>query len=181
MEIARLEDGGAVELIDIREGKPWRMAVEPGADLSGLPAVVRQQVEAFWSEDVGGGLSRKDRHEIMVYTPPPEVDLLAYAALKRWEKEVGGVDTPAGFRVPTDDRAKLLIQGAALFFADEDTSPLIISGFNYGLMTGKDFRTLNMMVVRHVQGTFATMASVLEQVASGEITSTEAVDAAFAG
>src|SRR4051812_22845361 len=62
---------------------------------------------------------------------PPAVDLRAYASSKRWEVEIRGI-TVQGLSVPTDDRAKLLILGAAQTLGDSDEAPFVNAGVNYG-------------------------------------------------
>lgn len=114
--------------------------------------------------------------------PSPEPDgtnLIAYAANKRWQKEVGGV-TLNGIPVPTDDRAKLLILGAAQTMAVDATAPLVINGVNYGSMTGAQFQVINAAVVAHVQSTFPILADVIALINSNEITTTAQIDEAFA-
>ncbi len=112
------------------------------------------------------------------YTAPPG-DLVAYAANKRWQKEVGGV-VINGMPVPTDDRAKLLILGAAQTLADEATAPFVVNGVNYGTFTGVQFQAVNSAVVAHVQATFMTLATVLAGIAGNSVTTTAQIDAAFA-
>lgn len=124
-------------------------------------------------------LQAAQRHFGLPSPEPDGTDLVAYATFKRWQKEVGGV-TLNGVPVPTDDRAKLLILGAAQTMAVDDVAPLVISGVNYGEMSGAQFRAINAAVVAHVQATFPILAGVLEAITAGAITTTAAIDAAFA-
>lgn len=103
--------------------------------------------------------------------------LAAYAATKRWQVEVAGV-VVNGIRVPTDDRAKLLLMGAATGMADGSSAPLIISGINYGTVTKAEFQAIYAAVTAHTQSTFPVLASVLDQIAQGTITTVDEIDAA---
>ena len=110
---------------------------------------------------------------------PTAAALKAYATAKREEKENSGT-TMGPVPVPTHDRAKLLILGAAQTMADTDTSPFVVGGVNYGNLTGLQFQAANAAVVAHVQGTFATLATVIAAIDAGTITTTAAIDEAFA-
>lgn len=103
--------------------------------------------------------------------------LIAYAANKRWQIETGGI-TVAGVNVPTDDRAKLLLLGAAQSMADGTSAPLIVSGVNCGVMPKTTFQAINTAVIAHVQKTFASLATVLADIEAGAITTTAQIDAA---
>ena len=105
------------------------------------------------------------------------VQLVAYAATKRWQKEVGGI-VVNGIPVPTDDRAKLLILGAAQTLADNASAPFVSGGVNYGTLTGVQFRALNAAIVAHVQASFVALADVLSGIKAGSVTTTGQVDAA---
>lgn len=104
--------------------------------------------------------------------------LRAYAIDKRWRVETGGT-TVNSIPVPTDDRAKLLLLGAANSMADGSSAPLVINGVNYGTLTKAQFQAINTAIVAHVQNTFTTLASVLASIDAESITTTEAIDGAF--
>lgn len=119
--------------------------------------------------------------------PPPEepeteplspeaakAKLVAYALDKRWRVETGGL-TLGGVRVQTDDRAKLLLLGAAQSMADGSSAPLMIGGVNYGSKTKVEFQAINAAVVAHVQATFPRLAAI----ESGEITTTAQIEERF--
>jgi hypothetical protein len=105
--------------------------------------------------------------------------LKSYAAEKRWNKEVGGT-LVNGVPVPTDDRAKLLLLGAATSMVDGSSSNLVIAGVNYGVFTKIQIQALNDAVVAHVQATFPLLATVLAGIDAGTITTMEQIDTAFA-
>lgn len=103
--------------------------------------------------------------------------LRAYAIDKRWRVEVGGItinDVP----VPTNDRAKLLLLGAAQCMADESTSKLVIDGVDYGTYSKAQFVAINAAVIAHVQGTFPVLAAVISDINDGTITTVAEIDAA---
>lgn len=103
--------------------------------------------------------------------------LIAYAANKRWQIETSGI-TVAGVNVPTDDRAKLLLLGAAQSMADGTSAPLIVNGVNYGVVPKTTFQAINTAVIAHVQKTIASLATVLADIEAGTITSTDQINAA---
>ena len=113
---------------------------------------------------------------IAPYVPPP-VDLVAYATDKRWRVETGGISFN-GILVPTDDRAKLLLLGAATNMAPGSSAPLIVAGVNYGTLTDVQFKAINAAVIAHVQATFPVLASVLAAINAGTITTTQQIDSA---
>mgnify|MGYP000935891103 CR=1 FL=1 len=114
--------------------------------------------------------------------PPTVAELKAYAAEKRWQVEVGGVlvEVAPGVSVPvpTDDRAKLLILGAAQTLTPDATAPFVAGGVVYGTLSGAQFVALHAAVVAHVQATFPVLAELITQIDAGTVTSTTQIDAA---
>lgn len=106
-----------------------------------------------------------------------KAQLVAYAIDKRWRVEVGGINL-GGVQVPTDDRAKLLLLGAAQSMADGSSAPLVIAGVNYGSKTKAEFQAINAAVVAHVQATFPVLASVIADIYADSITTEDQIDAA---
>jgi hypothetical protein len=109
---------------------------------------------------------------------PAALDLRAYAADKRWRVEVGGL-VLNGVTIPTDDRAKLLLLGAAQSMADGSSASLVINGVNYGMFSKAQFQAINAAVVEHVQETFGALATILAGIDGGTITTQAQVDAVF--
>lgn len=105
-------------------------------------------------------------------------ELKAHAADRRWRKEIGGT-TVGGTAIQTDDRAKVLLVGAALSMADEATAPFVLGGASVTL-TGAQFKALYAGLVAHVQACFATQTAVLAAIEAGSITTRAEIDAAFA-
>ena len=102
--------------------------------------------------------------------------LVAYASNRRWLSETGGL-TFSGVRIPTDDRAKLLLLGASQSMADGSSAPLVIAGVVCGVFTKAQFAAINTAVVAHVQSTFPVLASAITGINSGSITTTAEIDA----
>lgn len=102
--------------------------------------------------------------------PEPEPDWLALIAARRYEAEVSGI-TLGGIPVATDDRSKLLINGAALRATRE-------TGYTLRWKTGDGFIDLSAeqvlamadAVADHVQACFDREAELQAAVADGSIT-----------
>jgi len=109
------------------------------------------------------------------YVAPP-VDLRAYAADKRWRVETGGIPF-GGMVIPSDDRAKTLIMGAANAMADAATAPFVI-GSSAVTFTGSQFKAAHAAIVAHVQACFAKQAELLAAINAGTITTTQQIDSA---
>jgi hypothetical protein len=108
-------------------------------------------------------------------------DLVAYAADKRWRVEVGGISVD-GVPVATDDRSKVMVIGArvaAQASPDWTTVWHGADGQTYPLNAAAMIAISNA-VEAHVNATFATFATVKAGIDAGEITTTAAIDAAFA-
>ncbi|WP_273794686.1 DUF4376 domain-containing protein [Brucella intermedia] len=111
----------------------------------------------------------------------PAPDLPAYAAQKRWEKEVGGIEIN-GLSVATDDRSKMMISGARVAAQND---PAFSTQWKAADGT---FTTINAAAViaisdamlAHVSNCFAIEAQVLADIAAGTISTVEQIDAAFA-
>lgn len=119
-----------------------------------------------------GDLRKKGKKVIRGWTviPVPPPDWPALIADRRWAAEVAGVDI-TGIHVDTDDRSKLLINGAAL-------EAMIDPGYVMKWKTLSGFVELQaaqvLAVARavraHVQACFDREAVLLDAVANGTIT-----------
>jgi hypothetical protein len=105
-------------------------------------------------------------------------ELKTYAADVRWKKETGGT-TVGGIPIPTDDRAKVLLLGAATSMAPTDTAKFIVGNTSVDL-TGAQFAALYAGLVAHVQSCFETQGAVMTEIDAGTITTTAEIDEAFA-
>lgn len=150
-DVDALLELGASRVEEVRDGDGalTGYAVSPPVDLAGYPAAL--------------AAARGRR-------------LAAYAADKRWRVETGGI-VVGDVAVPTDDRAKVLLMGAASMMADADTAPYV-SGAVSVTLTGAQFKALYAALTAHVQAAFATQTAVLAGIAAGTITTTAEIDAA---
>lgn len=113
---------------------------------------------------------------------PPAIDLVAYAADRRWRKETGGI-TLAGMPIATDDRSKLMIMGARMASQSDSAWSTVWIGAD-GSAFPIDAPTIVQIsdaVAAHVNACFATFVEVKAAIAAGTITTPAQVDAAFAG
>lgn len=107
-------------------------------------------------------------------------DLKAYAADKRWRKEVGGI-VVNGVPIATDDRSKQMIMGARLA-AEADpnfTTPWVANDNSVHTLSAAEVIAISNAVLAHVAGCFATYATVAPQIESGAIAGAAQIDAAF--
>ncbi|HRO00334.1 MAG TPA: DUF4376 domain-containing protein [Nitrobacter sp.] len=109
-----------------------------------------------------------------------KADLKAYAADKRWQKEVGGI-TVNGVPIATDDRSKQMIMGARMAAeADSNfTTPWVANDGNVHTLTAAEVIAISNAVLAHVAACFATFATVAAKIDSEEIAGAAQVDAAF--
>jgi hypothetical protein len=112
---------------------------------------------------------------------PVDIDLLAYAADKRWQAEIGGI-VVSGVPVATDDRSKILITGArvaAMLDAAWSTIWHGADGQTYPVDAAA-MVAISDAVQAHVNAGFDIFATVKAAIEAGSITSTSEIDAAFA-
>ncbi len=107
--------------------------------------------------------------------------LLDYAAQKRWEKEVGGIEVN-GLTVATDDRSKTMISGARVAaMADPAfTTSWKGSDGSFVPLDAAAVIAISDAVLAHVSACFALEAQVLADIDNDLITTQAEVDAAFA-
>lgn len=129
---------------------------------------LRAEFEAFIAN---GGV-------IDAYESPP-INLFAYAENKRWEREVGGMDV-GGLSVRTDDRSKLLINGA-YNAAKEDPSFETVWAGVYPL-NATQIIAVGKALANHVNTCWLIFTTVKAGIESDPptITTTAEIDAAFA-
>jgi len=109
------------------------------------------------------------------------INLVDYASAARYAKEVGGI-TIAGVPVATDDRSKLMIIGARVAADADPTWATEWQGADGGSypINAAAMIAISNAVQAHVAACFATFASVKAAIAAGTVTTTAAIDAAFA-
>lgn len=120
-----------------------------------------------------------------VWGPPPnsvtQEELKRHAAEMRWRKEVGGIVIGEMF-VATDDRSKLLLQGAR---TAADADPDHVEGWKTSSgdwvdLNAETIIALSNAVRAHVSACFAQERVVAILISTGEITTLAEVEAAFA-
>lgn len=127
----------------------------------------------------GQGFSMMTPGELEAAGVPTAVWLAAhlknYAAHKRWQIEIAGT-VVNGTPVPTDDRAKTLLIGAAAWLAAADTTTVIVSGVAQ-TMTGTQVKAMRDAICDHVDRCFTAQGEVYAAIDAGTITTTAAIDA----
>lgn len=108
--------------------------------------------------------------------------LAAYAADRRWRREVAGI-TVAGVGVATDTASQIKISGAAQAAA----AGLLPATVKFKSVAGfvdvspSQISAIYAALVAHIQAGYAAEAAVADAIAAGTITTSAAIDAAFAG
>jgi len=114
--------------------------------------------------------------------PPaaPAVDLTAYAADARWRKETGGIEV-AGVTVATDRGSQAMVAGAHAYVTQAPEATIRFKALTgFATLDAEAVTAVALAVGAHVQACFAIEADVLEAIEAGTITTTAAIDAAFA-
>lgn len=154
------------------------------AGLADLPASISATGVVTWHATAP--LAQRQAFEGLVTTwfdpvARARADLLAYAADRRWRIEVGGI-VIAGVPIATDDRSKIMIMGARVAAASDAAWQTIwhgADGQTYPLNAAAMI-AISGAVEAHVNATFGTFATVKTAIEAGTITTTAAIDAAFA-
>lgn len=150
-----------IDLIDLN-GADWR-SYTPGVGL-------------IMGEPDHDNIAIGNTWEINKYVTPAlsKNELKAYAATKRWRAETGGI-TVSGIAIPTDDRAKLLLMGAAQKMADGGTATFVTADVAVSL-TGVQYKAIYAAIVDHVEALFEAQALVIAGIESEIITSIQQID-----
>lgn len=111
---------------------------------------------------------------------PPTIDLIAYVAQKRWEKEVGGIEVN-GQIIDTSRESQSMITGAYAYSqANPSETIQFKAASGWVTLDAPTMAAIATAVGAHVQACFALEAMVASQIAGGAITTTGEIDAAFA-
>lgn len=170
---ARIKNGVVTEIMNVVDG----------ADLADLfhPDIVAQCRPC--GPDVTQGWVVDGDDMIAPLAPTVTQDqLLAYAADRRWRREVGGI-LVGTVPVATDDRSKIMIMGARVAAATSPEWETVwhgADGLTYPLNAAAMIAISNA-VEAHVNATFATFAAVKVDIEAGTITTLAAIDAEFEG
>lgn len=168
---ARVEAGVVAEIIIPPEGVTIEEMFHP--DLAAQIVACPAEVSQGWLFD-GEEFTQPEP----LVAP---IDLLAYAANRRWLIETGGI-TAAGVAIATDDRSKLMLAGARIKAqADESFSTTWFGadGSATQLDAGQ-IVAISDAVLDHVDRCFARFAAIRAAIADEEIGSAEEIDTAFA-
>ena len=169
MKLARIAAGLIVEIIDLPANAILEECFHP--DLVAEIEHVPDEALAGWVRSGDGWAAPSS----------PPIDLVAYAAERRWQNEGAGIAV-SGVPVATDDRSKLMITGARVAaLADPDWSTIWhgADGNTYPVDAAAMI-VISNAVQAHVNASFAAFATVRAAIAAGNITTTAEIDAAFA-
>lgn len=172
--VARIVNGIVVEVVQLPTGVVLADAFHPDAGF----------VEADSAVTVGMAYADGDFGPAPEPEPPvlTDAELIAYAADRRWRREVGGI-LVGTVPVATDDRSKLMITGARLAAGADPAWSTVWHGADGQTypVDAAAMVAISDAVQAHVNSSFATFASVKAAIDAGEITTTDEIDAAFAG
>lgn len=153
-----------------------------------VPTYAIEITDAQWSEFLENAGQRKweideaGNGQVVAYMPPPvPVDLAAYTANKRWQKEVGGI-VINGISIATDDRSKMMISGARVA-AEADpnfTTQWKAADGTFVTIDAAAVIAISDTMLAHVSNCFAIEAQVLAGIQNETIKTVEDIDAAFA-
>lgn len=102
--------------------------------------------------------------------PVAVIDMTQVIASRRYQAEIGGIRL-SGIEIATDDRSKLLINGAALeAVIDPDYTMQWKAGDSFIPLTGVQVIEIARAVRAHVQACFDRESELLEALSSGLLT-----------
>lgn len=103
--------------------------------------------------------------------------LTAYAAMKRWEKEVGGI-TVNNIPVATDDRSKQMIMGARVAAESDATFKTNWVGADgtVVVLTAPQIIAISDAVLDHVNAVFTDFSKVKKDIDDGKVIKKDKVD-----
>lgn len=127
----------------------------------------QEQIDGGWVKE---GLVAMTEEEVSAHLAQPKVDPLIAIAARRYEAEVGGV-VLNGVRINTDDRSKLLINGAALEATfDPAYTMQWKTSAGFVELTGAQVIGIARAVRAHVQACFDREAELLAALEAGALT-----------
>lgn len=111
---------------------------------------------------------------------PPQIDMIAYTAQKRWEKETGGIEVN-GQIIDTSRESQSMITGAYAYSqANPSETIQFKAASGWVTLDAPTIAAIATAVGAHVQACFALEANIADQITNGTITTTGEIDAAFA-
>lgn len=111
---------------------------------------------------------------------PTKAQLVDYAKLRRWKKEIGGI-VFAGIPIATDDRSQQKIIGARVAADADPQWSTVWNGSDNGLypVNATAMVAISTAVHDHVNSCFTVYAAVISDIESGAITTYAEVEGAF--
>jgi hypothetical protein len=156
-----------------------RQIIVPDTDADYL-VFIQRVAPTMWPRDTAGDQTDAALQEVL--TPfNIFVTLQGYSALKRWQKEQGGITLSSGMPIKTDDRSQAKITGAYSAAVELPTvvTPWAAADGNVYPLDGAQIVAMNNELLTHINNCFAVFADVLAQIEAGTITTHEQIDAAF--
>lgn len=115
----------------------------------------------------------------LVEAPPSEsvpVNLVAYNAQKRWEKEISGINV-GGVLIDTSRESQSMIAGAYLYSQKNPGSPIKFKASSgWVTLDAATVETIADAVGAHVQACFATESDVSDAINDQTVTTVEQID-----
>lgn len=171
--------------------EPTEETPDPAAPIVGeepnlaclIPADAVAITDEQWSEFVDNQGRRKwIGGEVVAFEPlPPPVDLAAYAADRRWRREVGGMMSPTFGHLYTDRETRAIIgQKIQLIDLGMIVEPVNVkTGAGFQPFSRAALVAIGTEVDAYVQACFDLEMQVLGEIGAGTITSTAEIDVAF--
>jgi hypothetical protein len=108
------------------------------------------------------------------------IDLYAHAALRRWEKETGGMMI-GDLTIFTDDRSKMMIMGARI---KAQSDPEFVTKWKtasggFEEIDAPTIIAVSDAVLAHVDACFSLESDVIAAISTGAITAPDEIDAIF--
>ena len=143
------------------------------------PGDIAVEVPDTFAYEPGTVRLADDNQEIEPYSPP--VDLAAYAARLRYEKETGGLIV-GGVSVKTDRESQAMVSGAYNYVQQNPAAKI---KWKVGTKSFVDLNAATVTAIanaigEHVQACFSKEAEVAAAVGLGQISDTAGIDAKFA-
>lgn len=168
---AREVAGKVAEIIELKAGDVLADLYHP--ELVAMLVEVSSSVKEGWVRDGDGFV-------VPVVAPPLAEHLIAYAAQRRYEVEIGGMDFE-GTRVATDQNSQTKVLGARIAAVADPSfaTPWFGEDGSSVALDAAALVALSNAMLAHVQGSFVTRETVNTQIAAGTITTLAEIDAAF--
>lgn len=111
---------------------------------------------------------------------PPQINLTAYVAQKRWEKETGGIEVNGQIIDTSRESQSMITRAYAYSQANPSETIQFKAASGWVTLDAPTMAAIATAVGAHVQACFALEANIAGQIANGTITTTGEIDAAFA-